>query len=115
MMLVAAVVAGCASRSKPQTQVQAAYVAGQQQALRQMQSDQKTVTVLGEVRNPVVPWKEDLTLAKAILEAQYRGFQDPREIVIIRQGETFRVKTRHFLAGGDDLPLEPGDVIRLER
>src|SRR5262249_28043254 len=76
LLLGCSVLAGCVSKGKAQAQARAAFIAGQQQAAmvsRQTQLQGPTVTVLGEVRNSLVPWTPDLTLAKAVLAAAYYG------------------------------------------
>jgi hypothetical protein len=74
-----------------------------------------TVLVRGEVKKPLVPWTENLTLARAIVAAEYTGFFDPREIRLLRKGETLKVNPRRLLRGADDVPLEPGDIVELRR
>jgi hypothetical protein len=76
---------------------------------------QAAVYFRGYVRKPVVTWKEDLTLAKAILEAEYTGQWDPRLITITRRGQVFRVNPRRLLSGLEDPALEPGDIIEVQR
>jgi hypothetical protein len=107
--------AGCVSKHKAQDQARAAFFAGQQQAV--MQALQKelhgpTVTVLGEVRNAQVRWTADLTLAKAVVAAEYYGKTDPTEIVIQREGQEIRYDPKKLL-GGEDVQLQPNDVIEL--
>jgi len=106
----------CVSKSKAQAQARAAFLAGQQQAAMMSQQTRlqgPTVTVLGEVKNAVVPWTIDLTLAKAVVAADYYGQTDPTEIVIKRNGQEQRYEAKRLL-GGDDVPLEPSDVIVLK-
>src|SRR5690349_11130639 len=82
--------AGCVSKAKAQAQANAAFIAGQQRAAmmsRQTQLQGPTVTVVGDVRNALVPWTPDLTLAKAVLAAAYYGTSDPTVIVIQRDGK----------------------------
>ncbi len=69
------------------------------------------VTVRGLVRNPVIPWTEELTLAQAIVQADYYGFGDPREITVIRQGVAYPVDPRRLLKGLSNGLLAPGDVV----
>ena len=45
------------------------------------------VLVRGDVKNQVIPWTEDLTLARAIVAADYQSVFDPRTILVIRQGQ----------------------------
>ncbi len=69
------------------------------------------VTVRGQVRNPVIPWTEGLTLAQALVQADYIGFGDPREIMVVRQGVTYRVDPQRLLKGLGNGPLLPGDIV----
>lgn len=112
--------AGCVSKSKADARARAAFFAGQQQAAmmsRQTQSQSTsfgapTVTVLGEVRNSLVPWTVDLTLAKAVIAAEYFGRSDPVEIVIQRDGKEISYDPKKLL-NGQDVQLEPNDVVQL--
>ena len=114
LLLLALAVPSCATRAS-RTQAQAAYIAGQQQAQSMSQPQAPSVLVRGEVKKPLVPWTEDLTLARAIVAAEYTGTFDPREILLIRKGETLKFNPRRLLRGADDLPLEPGDIVELRR
>jgi hypothetical protein len=103
----------CVSKSKARAQAQAAFQAGQQQAGQLPMTN--VVIVRGEVRMPVVPWVEDLTLARALVAADYSALADPREILIIRRGVAQRVDIRKLLSGAEDPLLEPGDIIEIWR
>ena len=115
LLLLALVVSSCATRARARADAQAAFIAGQQQAQSLSQPQAPSVLVRGEVKKPMVPWTENLTLARAIVAAEYTGFFDPREILLIRKGETLKVNPRRLLRGADDLPLEPGDIVELRR
>ena len=109
--------AGCVSKSKANAQARAAYMAGQQQAmtriqLAQTQGQGPCVTVNGEVRNRVVPWTQGLTLAKAVLAADYYGTKDPGQILVVHNGIANRVDPKQLLSGVD-IPLQPGDTVQL--
>jgi hypothetical protein len=73
------------------------------------------VWIRGEVKNSVLPWTEEMTVARAIVAADYRGIGDPYSILLIRQGQTRKINPRDLVKGRDDLPLEPGDMIVIER
>jgi hypothetical protein len=111
---------GCVSKSKADARARAAFFAGQQQAAmmgRQAQAQSTTfnavtVTVLGEVRNSLIPWTAELTLGKAVIAADYYGRSDPAEIVIQRAGREISYDPKKLL-GGQDVQLEPNDVIQL--
>jgi hypothetical protein len=116
-LLLALAVGGCVSKSKAQAQARTAYLAGQQEAMMRMQQAQMQgqgpcVTVNGEVRNHVVPWEEGMTLAKALLAADYFGTTDPGQIIIVHNGAATRVDPR-LLLSGKDIPLQPGDIVQL--
>ncbi len=109
--LLAATVAGCTTRTNAKLQAQTAYLAGQQQALVQMQSGRRNVIhIIGNVRNPEVPWTEGLTLAQVVVAADYLAPRDPREIVVTRQGQQYKVDPKDLLQG-KDWPVEPGDTV----
>ena len=103
---------GCETKSRARFEARQAYVEGQQQALEQSGPKPKIVTVTGQVRNPVIPWTEDLTLAKAIDAAQYTGYLNPRLIRLIRDGQPTDIKPSALL-NGQDMPLQPGDTIQV--
>jgi hypothetical protein len=105
--------AGCISKSNSRARVAEAYMAGQREAASATQKP--SITVLGDVKNHSVPWAEDSTLARALLAAEFQGLWDPHQISITRGGETYNVKVRSFLAGAEDPPLEPGDIIEVHR
>ena len=107
LMLVCAL-AGCTTRSKAKQQSRAAYTAGQQQAERMLQS-RTSVTVMGPVRTPLIPWTEDLTLAKALVIANYYARGTPQEIIVVRNGQAQRIDPAQLLAG-NDIPLQAGDL-----
>lgn len=111
LLLLALVASACTTKSKAQAQARVAFLAGQQQALARMQPQGLTVQVVGPVRNPIIQWTEDLTLAKASVAAEYQG-ANPHEIIIYRGGETIRV-TSHNLLRGEDTPLQARDVVEI--
>lgn len=112
VLLMPLLMSGCVSKGKAEAQARAAFLAGQQQAAQQMEAMGPTVTVMGPVKNKLIPWTAGLTLAQAVVAAQYYGAKDPTEITIIRDGEQIRVDP-HRLLGGEDLPLQPRDVVAL--
>lgn len=113
MLALALLANGCTSKSKAQSDARTAFLAGQQQAMMRMQQGQSPiVTVHGKVRNTTIPWTEGLTVAKAIVAAEYFGMTDPREILVVRQGFARRVDPGKLL-GGEDLPLLPGDLMEI--
>ena len=102
---------GCTSRSKARLHADNAFLAGQNAALQQ-QAAKNGVTILGAVQNPQVPWVVGLTLAQALATANYVGAQEPKAIIITRQGES-AVLEASVLLNGTEIPLEVGDVVEL--
>ena len=120
--------AGCVSRKRAQAEARAAYMAGQRDALAGMQRQPQNgdftvtpvtpqvaanITIVGPVQNPVVQWRNGLTLAQAILNAVYQSPSDPTQIVIKRSNEEIRVEPAQLL-NGVDIPLLPGDVVLIQ-
>lgn len=113
-MMVAA--SGCVTKSKARADARAAYRRGIQDALRmQQQGQHPPITVRGDVRNGQLPWREGLTLSRALVEADYRGVGSPRNIIVTRNGESYAVHPRQLLSGAMDPLLEPGDQIEVVR
>ena len=69
--------------------------------------------VVGNVRNPSIPWTEDLTLSRALVEADYLGAGDPGQIMVVRNGEAPKMVTAKQLLSGFDLPLLAGDRVEV--
>ena len=82
-----------------------------QEAMRQAQM---VVQVRGDVRNRVIRWNEELTLAGAIVEADYIGRWDPLSVTVTRGRKVQRFSASRLLSGAD-MFLEPGDVIDIHR
>jgi protein involved in polysaccharide export with SLBB domain len=114
-LVVAIAFCGCANKSKTKSQLRAAFIAGERQGMvRAQQPGGPRVTIVGEVRNPVLVWSEDLTVAKAIVDAEYYGLHDPVSIVINRAGKEIRINPKRLLAG-EDFELQPGDVLEIRQ
>jgi hypothetical protein len=116
-VLAAIALTGCITKAKADAQARAAFVAGQQQAMQNMQQFRARgpmVTVAGEVNNSLIPWTAELTLAKAVAAADYRGATDPSEIIIVREGKAIRFDPKKLLEG-EDIPLQPNDLIQIKR
>lgn len=107
--------AGCVSKSKARLEAQRSFIEGQQQAIaaqQQMQAGQQpAVWFRGLVRNTRVPWSEGLTLSHGLAAAEYTGVMDPSVIVVIRQGQVYRVDPKRLLRGQEDPELQPGDIV----
>ena len=88
-------------------------MAQQQQAMAGILANQSpNVTVIGPVRNPTVQWEQGLTLAQAIIAADYLGASDPHQIVVVRNGRGTKIDPK-LLLQGKDFPVQPGDVIQI--
>jgi hypothetical protein len=61
----------------------------------------------------VLPWTEDLTVTRAIVQAEYLGQRNPLTISIQRQGERLFVDPARLLLGIIDPWLEAGDILEL--
>lgn len=72
-----------------------------------------SIIVKGNVRYSVIPWTEDLNVAKAILAAEYLGTRDPSNIIIRRQGDRLFVSPNRLMQGIVNPWLEPGDILEL--
>jgi len=110
------ILAGCATRRTILRETRDAYIAGRQDAAAQAAQAAKTqtpaVTVRGNVTNPVIPWSEDLTLARAIIEADDQSLTNPRKIFLTRGNRTIEILPRQLL-NGFDIPLEAGDIVTI--
>jgi hypothetical protein len=71
-----------------------------------------TITVVGEVRNSTIAWTAEMTLAKALIAADYYGSKDPSEILLERNGQATTYDPKRLL-NGEDVPLQPRDVIEI--
>ena len=115
---VALALGGCESRRAAREQAREAYVAGQSQTMARQQQmvsqlQHPTVLVQGQVENGAIPWSPDMTMAKAIVAAHYTGFMNPSAVRVLRQGQAVRQFEAVDLLRGQDMPLEPGDVVQL--
>jgi hypothetical protein len=111
-LLIGIAVTGCVSKSKSNAKARAAFFAGQQQGAA-TQNNSNSVWVVGNVRTPIVPWTEDLTLAKALIEADYLGAGDPSQVVLLRTGQPAVYVNARQLLTGFDLPVLAGDRIEI--
>jgi hypothetical protein len=106
--------AGCETKKEARLQAQQAYMAGQQQAAKQWQETRPPeVIIQGPVRNSVVPWTEDLTVAKAIVDADYTGFMNPASVRVIRNGQMVSELKGIDLLHHQDFPLQAGDIVNI--
>jgi hypothetical protein len=129
MILVLALMAcGCGGKAKEQAKMHQAYAAGAQAAQAQMFRESQTaqnmlqamptttdpqVRILGSVRNPVLPWAEGLTLARALVLAEYLKSTPPTSITILRNNQPLQIDPQAILQGAD-YPLFPGDLVYIQ-
>jgi hypothetical protein len=133
LVLLAIPLNGCVTKAHANAQAREAFLegrrVGQQEALSRMQpqaqpqpqvqplqeptTSTQSVRIVGPVRNPVLPWKAELTLGQAIIDAGYASTTDPSDIVVMRNGKAFRVDPAQLLAG-QDVPLLPGDIVQIK-
>lgn len=73
----------------------------------------QSIIVKGNVLHPVLPWTEEMTVSRAIVQADYIGLRNPLTISIRRNGERLFVDPARLLLGMIDPWLEPGDIIEL--
>ncbi len=112
VILLVLLLAGCVSNKEATFREHQAYIAGEQQGAKLSQPQQPLqITVHGPVRNSIVPWEDDLTLAKAIVTADYTGFMNPILIRVIRNGQKIEEMKGIDLLHGHDVPLAPGDIV----
>jgi hypothetical protein len=127
ILILALMGGGCANKAKTQEQMRRAYLAGAQAARAQMQQAQAPqstpqmmpsttepqVRVVGSVKNPVLPWSEGLSLARALVEAEYEKSTAPSAITILRNNEPLQINVQQVLQGAD-YPLFPGDIVLIQ-
>jgi hypothetical protein len=114
VLLLVLPVAGCVSKSAANAKARAAYIAGEKQG-EAKEVNATTVWVVGNVRTPVIPWTDDLTLVKALIQAEYLGQGDPSQISIVRAGQQSIYVSARQLFDGFDMALEPGDRVEVRR
>lgn len=112
LLAAALISSGCVTKKAAEAKARAAFFAGQQQGQMRSNSAQgPTIFIAGQVRLHAVPWTPGMTLAAAIIAADYQG-GDPRVIVLTRGGEEMAIDPRRLLSG-EDIPLLSGDSIDL--
>jgi hypothetical protein len=114
VLLLAVVLTGCVTEEAARREAEKkAFIATQQSAMAAQATQEPAVWFRGSVRNQRVPWTEGLTLAEALVAAQYTGNWDPHRITLTRQGQIFVINPRRLLRGQDNPELEPGDLIEV--
>lgn len=120
MLIAGFLTGGCVSKSEARLRERNAFLEGQNATLQQQQAQSAAksaaespgVTIVGAVQHPQVPWVTGLTLAQAITTANYVGTQEPKQIILTRNGESAAMDA-NVLLNGTDIPLEIGDTIEL--
>lgn len=114
VLLFALLAAGCASSSERRLKMQIVALARENAALKaRLVAQSQGVMIEGPVANPFVPWVVGLTLTQAIATANYLDPKPPREITIIRNGESAKLDAS-VLLNGTPVPLQPGDQVQIE-
>jgi hypothetical protein len=116
IFILTIVAAGCVSNKKAQMEARQAYAQGQQQALQAQQRAQQqqrgpVVFVQGPVQNPIVPWRDGMTLSQVIVDANYTGFMNPRLVRVLRDGQVAGELKGIDLLHHQDMDLQPGDSV----
>ncbi|HWF18844.1 MAG TPA: hypothetical protein VG754_06225 [Verrucomicrobiae bacterium] len=107
--------AGCVSKSELKAKQRQAFLAGQKQGAVVAQANANSVWIVGNVRNPSVPWTPELTLRQALIEADVQGAGDPSQIVVLRNGGQPTSVSAQELLNGFDMPLQAGDRVEVRR
>jgi hypothetical protein len=116
VLLLAGLATGCETKSQARAEAQKAYLAGQNDAMRHALAQQQAVnsiTVVGPVQVPNVPWVAGLTLTQAIATANYLPQREPRQIILTRQGQD-QIIAPEDLVNGVQIILQPGDKITIK-
>ncbi len=111
-LLVSIALCGCVSKATMQARERAAFLAGQRQA-QATQNQGPTVIVVGPVKYHMISWTQDLTVAHAIIQAEYFGPGDPKNLLVIRKGVQIPIDPQDLLTG-KDFPLGPGDILEIQ-
>lgn len=106
---------GCATRESTRRDLQRALTEDRIHAEAEKKLKEPAVWFRGDIRNPRVSWREGLTLAQALAEAQFTHDWNPRLISVTRDGQVYPVNTRRLLRGQDNPELLPGDIIEVRR
>lgn len=111
-ILLIALLAGCETKKEARLQAHEAFMEGQMQAQQQMKKDlPPQVVIEGPVNNHVVAWQDGLTVAKAIVTADYTGFMNPVLVRVVRNGQIVAELRGIDLLHHQDEALQPGDIV----
>jgi hypothetical protein len=112
ILLLTLAATGCMSQARIREQERAAFLAGENAALRQ-EWQSPGVTIIGPVKYSHVPWVDGLSLAQAIATADYLNPNPPQNIAIICNGQTATLSP-DVLLRGVNIPLKSGDVVKIQ-
>jgi len=107
------VTAGCVTKAGARREAQRTLFESHQRDVMEQQQREPAVCFHGDIRNPRIPWREDLTLAEALTSAEYTWRQNPHTLTVTRKGEVFKVNVHRLVRGQDNPVLEPGDIIEV--
>ena len=116
LLVLAGLATGCVSKTEARAEAQKAYLAGQNDAMRRMMAQQQSatsVTIVGPVQTPNVPYVAGLTLTQAIATANYLPQHEPKQIILTRQGQDQAIDPQD-LVNGVQISLQPGDTITIK-
>ncbi|MBM3875949.1 MAG: hypothetical protein FJ386_04415 [Verrucomicrobia bacterium] len=103
---------GCVSESASDTRAREAFQRGRNSVI-QLAPVPVTVTVVGPVKHRSLLWADGLTLARAIIAAEYLVEKEPGVIFLTRGGQTMSFSAAQLLSGDEGPLLKPGDVIEI--
>lgn len=111
---------GCTTKKAATRDHRAAYAIGlqsgriEQRQHRPGEAEETSITFSGAVKNAAIPWREELSLSQAIVEAGHSARRNPRTIFVHRGSDVFQVPTWRLLHG-EDFQIEPGDHIEIRQ
>lgn len=115
LLLLAVLVGGCVSSSKARRKEREAFQLGQQQGAVARPAEQPSIWFRGLIRHPRIPWTEGITLAQAMVTAEFTGAIQPGSVRVIRQGQAYPIDLKLLLRGEVDPLLEAGDIVEVLR
>jgi hypothetical protein len=107
-----ALLAGCVTRSASELRTRDAFERGRASSA-QPAPVSVAVTVIGPVRHRSILWSEGLTLARAIIGAEYLLENDPSAIFLTRGSQTMQFTSAQLLGGNEGPVLMPGDLVEI--
>lgn len=118
VLLVLVGLPGCTSRKAANRQAAVAYqmgLSGAQIRAQQAEDRQRrqVIALTGTVRLTEIPWFEGMGVAEALLQAEYTGLTNPFRVLIYR-AEKVEVLSVKALLAGEDIFLQPGDLLQVE-